>query len=514
MAWYITEENGKFASWESESTTTKEKGMSLGREIFEIARLFIDEYKSKENIADDRDVEYNQVNDFVKKCKTELGDSYKGNMLLPFKGNPNNQFSEKKFELKVEVVVEKGVGDKVDILERLAKEKFGCSIVRRTSKTGPENWAGTSKKYEDAIKEETGVSGGKTSSFSTSAGSGTGNPIFDKLDEAISENNLQVVLTGAPGTGKTFNVREYVKSKVSSNNQYEFVQFHPSYDYTDFVEGLRPVMLASSSSTAKEPSFVRVDGVFKAFCRRIVCNNMLEVDTAWSTYNLETKREKFDGEKAETSKDKRYYFIIDEINRSDLSKVFGELMYGLEESYRGYDNRFPTQYSNLPTYEVSCGTASEMVFDCFENGFFIPKNLVIIGTMNDIDKSVEAFDFALRRRFKWIDIKANDVMESSLQSMLASWSNPAKVHELSDIVIKMNEQLSDEGEKFGLSEAYHIGPSYFKKTVLDAKTGDYINSLRAIFDSNIASIIREYLRGRNRTDTENLIKNCRDKLGI
>ncbi|WP_253514806.1 AAA family ATPase [Peribacillus frigoritolerans] len=103
------------------------------------------------------------------------------------------------------------------------------------------------------------------------------------------------------------------------------------------------------------------------------------------------------------------------MNRADLSRVFGELMYGLEEHYR--EKTFQTQYSNLPTYEIKNKRAVPMDYDVFENGFFIPENVYIIATMNDIDRSVEAFDFALRRRFQWIEVKANDVMKDALEGM-------------------------------------------------------------------------------------------------
>ena len=135
--------------------------------------------------------------------------------------------------------------------------------------------------------------------------------------------NKQIIFTGAPGTGKTYSVREVVEEETDGDKTaYKFVQFHPSYDYSDFVEGLRPVVLLGQT----EPTFVRMDGTFKAFCRHVVEEN-----------------------KANDSEDEKYYFIVDEINRGDLSKIFGELMFGLEESYRGEENAFDTQYKNLKT---------------------------------------------------------------------------------------------------------------------------------------------------------------------
>lgn len=211
-------------------------------------------------------------------------------------------------------------------------------------------------------------------------------------------------------------MREYVKQ--FGEEHYKFVQFHPSYDYTDFVEGLRPVM-----NDKQEMQFVRLDGTFKAFCRKIVMENLVNLPALSSytgilsqnsaqtaqpanTNGSDPKEEKIEeaadeqikalynalDDLAKNSNNQQliptpyYYFVIDEINRADLAKVFGELMFGLEESYRGIQNRFKTQYMNIPTYEIQNGTAQPMKFDCFRDGFYIPENLKIIGiTINMID---------------------------------------------------------------------------------------------------------------------------------
>lgn len=339
------------------------------------------------------------------------------------------------------------------------------------------------------------------------------------ISEAISKNK-QVIFTGAPGTGKTWSVREYVKHQcaildsdgneqydikeetiVEKNGneqkirkqelkvhkgQYKFVQFHPSYDYSDFVEGLRPVVLKENKNT--EPTFVRMDGVFKEFCRHIVEQN---------------------------EKDKKYYFIVDEINRADLAKVFGELMFGLEESYRGKDNPIQTQYKNLVTYRIITeeddadkGKAIAIENDVFKDGFYIPENLYFIGTMNDIDRSVDSMDFALRRRFQWIDVKANEIMKSSLHSIIdkenkdANSENYKKIDNLAAQIINMNNIISNNN-KFGLSEAYHIGPAYFKKLNINDD-----GSLKDIFETNVVSILKEYTRGRKNEEVINWINQC------
>lgn len=340
----------------------------------------------------------------------------------------------------------------------------------------------------------------------------------------------QIIFTGAPGTGKTYSVREYVKRATRNDeSRYKFVQFHSSYDYTDFVEGIRPAPKENSKTNdSGENMFVRMDGTFKAFCRRIADANLKKIkdkhNDIKSIDDLYNKMKESDKDTEETKNQRNaikatinglpmYYFVIDEINRADLSKVFGELMFGLEEDYRGVQNRFPTQYSNLPTYRMNeTGTAEridedcEDCEDCFKNGFFVPENLTIIGTMNDIDRSVETFDFALRRRFAWVEIKANDVMLNSVAAI-----NNKSIKDVEDIVknIKeMNKAISDEGKNLGLNESYHIGPAYFKN--LFDESGDA--NLETIFNEKIEPILREYTRGRNSDTVKTFVDNCNNAL--
>ena len=338
------------------------------------------------------------------------------------------------------------------------------------------------------------------------------NTVGKKIDEiikdAINEYN-QVIFTGAPGTGKTYGVKKVIEKLCEQDEKrMKFVQFHPSYDYSDFVEGLRPVQIETDTA----PTFVRLDGIFKGFCRNIVEAGLEKAREKKEDTNIEEIFTLSTGKKDDQNKDailnafnneeELYFFVVDEINRADLSKVFGELMFGLEESYRGIENRFDTQYMNLPTYEVKDGKASKMEKDCFENGFFIPKNLKFIGTMNDIDRSVESFDFALRRRFQWIDIKANEVMESSLTDMLPKYKD--LIGPLADRIKAMNNELNNSG--FGLSEAYYIGPAYFKN--YDGNK----ESLKTIFNEKIEPIIREYTRGRDVNKVKDLVTKCRNNL--
>ncbi len=399
---------------------------------------------------------------------------------------------------------------------------------------------------------------------SPSTGGVFANPYSNKLLE--SKN---IVFRGAPGTGKTYLAREIATDIISNGyysdytsltdtqkTQIEFVQFHPSYDYTDFVEGLRPVTTENGSV-----GFKLQDGVFKKFVARAIKNlensqksievigkeftakekisnfleniilgeneyeiargtkfviedidesnlhisipenavskslklkisdiqKMLESDHKFTqvkditsffgkqnatqnySYYLTLFNEinkyanatsKVDVKQEEL---KPFIFIIDEINRGEISKIFGELFFSIDPGYRGKSGEVSTQYANL--HEDGDGK------------FYIPENLYIIGTMNDIDRSVDSFDFAMRRRFRFIEIKAEDCLE-----MLDA------LNDKKDETALRMKALNDEISKVeGLNENYHIGASYFLKLAeisADILWEDYIEPL-----------LREYVRG-------------------
>ncbi|MFW6016877.1 MAG: McrB family protein [bacterium] len=278
----------------------------------------------------------------------------------------------------------------------------------------------------------------------------------------LLQNNYQVILNGAPGAGKTYTAREVALEITNDPKNIKLVQFHPSYDYTDFVEGYKPVNDNNENIRLK---FKLTDGVFKEFC-----------NTA---------------SKPENNKQK-YVFIIDEINRAEISKVFGELMFALEPDYREKINE---QKNDNSFGGVSLQYSKEI--------FKIPDNVYIIGTMNDIDRSVEVFDFAMRRRFAWHEIKANEVMESVLESMLKN-SGFKNIKNLAQRANYINNCITNDGELFGLNEHFHIGPSYFSKIIKFNDDDKYRN----LWDYYIKQIITEYVKGYTGRDSEEFIKKC------
>ncbi len=161
--------------------------------------------------------------------------------------------------------------------------------------------------------------------------------------------------------------------------------------------------------------------------------------------------------------DKNYIFVIDEINRGEISKIFGELFFSIDPTYRGVKGAVKTQYANMQGDDES---------------FYVPENVYIIGCMNDIDRSVESFDFAMRRRFTWIEVTAE---ESAI--------NMGLTEPITKAMKKLNEAIENIA---GFSSAYHIGGAYFLDT-----DGNCIQDeeLENVWDYRIEPLLKEYLRG-------------------
>lgn len=359
-----------------------------------------------------------------------------------------------------------------------------------------------------------------------------------KVYHPLSQTLLQsknLILRGAPGTGKTYLAKEIAKELTDGNeDQIGFVQFHPSYDYTDFVEGLRP-----DSNEDGSIFFKLKEGIFKKFCQNAIDSKKIggqdNFDEAWDSYLeyinvaeekeyitktsylsvnsrqnlsvnydsgvpgwsiprkyvyelykdknynkqeyyksggrtvLETLRKRF-GLKdyispTEVDTDKKFVFIIDEINRGEISKIFGELFFSIDPGYRGEKGSVSTQYANL--HET-------------DEKFYIPENVYIIGTMNDIDRSVDTFDFAMRRRFRFVEITAESQL-GMLDEVLGNEAQEAKIR-----LRNLNAEIEKVQE---LNSHYHIGPSYFLKL----KDVDFNYEL--LWSDYLKPLLEDYLRG-------------------
>lgn len=328
---------------------------------------------------------------------------------------------------------------------------------------------------------------------------------------SLLENNLDlkkaIVYYGAPGTGKTYKAEKVAKKYIDQHrikigkaigNDYKIdtVQFHPSYSYEDFIEGIRPAIGGSLKLS---------NGTFKAFCKK-VGKKEIELYRDKDFINNESFKNrdyKFaliavselnDSQKHIIGVTGKYpdgitieeviepaFFIIDEINRAELSRVFGELMYSLE--YRGYKGRIKTQYSYLNQDEKD---ESVYFWVDSEDTFFIPQNVFIIGTMNTIDRSVDSFDFALRRRFMWEEIHPNfNIVRNHLK---AGWSD-----KLATAFEKLNKKI--ELEEL-LGKDYRIGHSYALAIEPIQNRFDTLKDVKDfLWKDFVRPLLQEYLRG-------------------
>lgn len=380
-----------------------------------------------------------------------------------------------------------------------------------------------------------------------------------------------IIFRGAPGTGKSYLAKQIAADIISNGftdrysdltyeqkRQMEFVQFHPSYDYSDFVEGIRPKMNEDGSM-----GFELQDGIFKKFIdkarknlensqkskekikKEISANNIManffdnieygvqefytikgnkftvtDVDEKYIyiaipgnktvdklNLNIDEVRKMLEsGKDFEKVSDitnffgkqfatqnysydfvlfkeikkaglkevktnvapeelKKYVFIIDEINRGEIAKILGELFFSIDPGYRGKSGEVATQYSNM--------------HDDPDEKFYIPENVYIIGTMNDIDRSVDSFDFAMRRRFRFVEVKAK-----ATQDMLESLENEALKSKAVERMDRLNAEILKVDD---LNENYQIGASYFLKL----KT----LSFEELWTDYLKPLLQDYVRG-------------------
>ncbi|MBR1667137.1 MAG: AAA family ATPase [Bacteroidaceae bacterium] len=256
--------------------------------------------------------------------------------------------------------------------------------------------------------------------------------LLEDIKQTLVEKKC-LILQGAPGVGKTYLAKRIAYAIMKEKNDYRigFVQFHQNYTYEDFIIGYKP--REGEGKKKDKGGFILKDGIFKAFCH-----------------------------KASIDPDNDYYFIIDEINRGNISKIFGEAFSLIEKEYR--DQAITLAYS--------------------QKKFIIPKNVNIIGLMNTADRSLAMIDFALRRRFRFITLKPAFESET-FDKRIKKKVNNAIFDKIIDAIVKLNQVIKED---HSLGEGFCIGHSYFCN-IEKNKNND---CLRRIVEYEIIPMLQEY----------------------
>lgn len=250
---------------------------------------------------------------------------------------------------------------------------------------------------------------------------------YNKLVKLL-EHKKNLILKGSPGVGKTFMAKRLAYSMIGkkAKNQILSIQFHQSYSYEDFIEGIRP---------NDNGGFDKTDGIFKEFV------------------NI-----------AKKDRSNKYFVIIDEINRGNLSKILGELMMLIESDKRDVEE------AKLPYTKES---------------FVVPSNIYIIGTMNTADRSLAMVDYALRRRFAFYHVNpafGSDEFANWLHNK--NGISESNINDLCNKMISVNKSIDDD-----LGKGFEIGHSYFVDSL---DKDNYLSSYKDIIDYEITPLLEEY----------------------
>lgn len=322
-----------------------------------------------------------------------------------------------------------------------------------------------------------------------------------------------VIYHGAPGTGKTYTTLQTVKLLCQGDNsRYKYCQFHPSYSYQDFIEGIKPMVIVGGNVNLEV-----VNGIFKQFCIDVKDKN----ETFYEGFKKNNK-----GNAPKIDDYPHYYFIVDEINRGDLSRIFGETFSLLEPDYRDRDFSNPNdgykKSENLivtPLSNVIEKTSNKegLAYKIIDGKvyFGIPFNIHFIGLMNDVDKSIDTFDLALRRRFKWV-VKECDY--EVISDKIYDVNSNLEVEDYINRCRALNNFIIDKEKGLGLSKNYQLGQSYFMKIIsmLSSRSKTISDkAMKSVFENYIETTLREYAREVcDETEIDKKIEGAKIAFGI
>ena len=316
------------------------------------------------------------------------------------------------------------------------------------------------------------------------------NPLVSDL-VSLLKCHKNLLLTGVSGTGKTYLAQQVARAlvgNVSKPGQIEQVAFHPSYDYADFVEGLRP----------SGAGFVLEQGSFKSFCGRAL-----------------------------EQPDLPFVFIIDDFNQGDVRTILGEVLTLLDPDYRGVEHRIKTQYHNvlMRSYQAALAARDQVAIASikFADGFFVPHNVFVIATMNEFEGRAEPLDSAVWRRFVCYELKPQDrlsmLKEANLElcaQVKGAQDKLAAAHfydQAAARCTRLNQAICAEPS---LGPDYQVGPAFLLKTL------NYINlagevseegvsdALNQVWDQSLAPLLRMYLRGKSSCDLTKILLKLRN----
>lgn len=313
------------------------------------------------------------------------------------------------------------------------------------------------------------------------------NPLVSDL-VSLLKCHKNLLLTGVSGTGKTYLAQQVARAlvgNVSKPGQIEQVAFHPSYDYADFVEGLRP----SGAGFVLEP------GCFKSFCGRAL-----------------------------EQPDQPFVFIIDDFNQGDVRTILGEVVMLLDPDYRGIEHSIKTQYHSVlaSSYQAALAARDQVALASikFADGFFVPHNVFVIATMNEFEGRAEPLDSAVWRRFVCYELKPQDRLSMLKEANLAcsiqvegAQDKLTAAHFYDQAAARCTRLNQDICAEPSLGPDYQVGPAFLLKTLNylnlagEVSEESVSDALNQVWDQSLAPLLRTYLRGKSSNElTKFLLK--------